>query len=303
MAHHPHKRHLIKAFMRDEASLSQKYIKLDDEQELFLRFLAFKAASRELKRGYFKSICDNTTRRSHEVGTEAKTFGARGSEERLLAQCLLHIYIKCLGRTLENLTRPPRDFCPYSFLTPDPNLAIQFTSSLKHLHTSSPAYFTPVIRNRTMSKTPPPPFKQNNMQNTEANHEIWELLTDPTFMNCIPLLQHSDPSHEAGYGPEHNYPGVHCLMQDATDSVGAVQRQMNVFYKTTIADFLLIKGKLSPGCNGIHIQVPVVSPLAFSHIEKMNEVSASQMFMHAVLFSSCILSHWRYTSSSLSSTR
>jgi hypothetical protein len=153
-----------------------------------------------------------------------------------------------------------------------------------------------------MSKTPPPPFKQNNMQNTEANHEIWELLTDPTFMNCIPLLQHSDPSHEAGYGPEHNYPGVHCLMQDATDSVGAVQRQMNVFYKTTIADFLLIKGKLSPGCNGIHIQVPVVSPLAFSHIEKMNEVSASQMFMHAVLFSSCILSHWRYTSSSLSST-
>ena len=142
-----------------------------------------------------------------------------------------------------------------------------------------------------MSKRPqPPPFKHNNMQNTKANHEMWELLTDENIMNYIPLF-HSDPSHEAGYGLVHNYPGVCCLIQDTTDSVGAVHRQMSVFYKTTIPDSLLIKGKLTPGCNGIHIQIPVVSPLAFSHIEKMNDVSASQLFIRVVLFSSCILSH------------
>ena len=158
-------------------------------------------------------------------------------------------------------------------------MTIQFTSSLEQLHTSPTYYITPVIKNTTMSKTPPPPFKHNNMQNTKANHEMWELLTDKNVMNCIPLF-HSDPSHEAGYGPEHNYPGVHCLIQDATDLVGAIHRQMSVFYKTTIADSLLIKGKLAPGCNEIHIQVPVVSPLA-----------ASQLFVHVVLFSSCIISH------------
>jgi len=86
------------------------------KQELFLCFLAFNSAYRELERGYLKSICDNTTRRS-QVGMEAKPFGARGSEERLLAQCLLHVYTKRLGRTLANLTRPPSDYCPYSFLT------------------------------------------------------------------------------------------------------------------------------------------------------------------------------------------
>ena len=94
--------------MRDEASLSGQYSKLEDEQELFLCF------SGELERGYFKSICDNTTQTS-QVGTGAKPFGARGSEERLLAQRLLHVYTKRLGRTLANLTRPPCDYCPYSF--------------------------------------------------------------------------------------------------------------------------------------------------------------------------------------------
>jgi hypothetical protein len=51
---------------------------------------------------------------------------------------------------------------------------------------------------------------------------------------------------------------------------------MSVFYKCSIADSLLIKGRLTPGCNGIHIQVHVISPLAFSHIDKMNQVTASQ---------------------------
>ncbi len=92
-------------------------------------------------------------------------------------------------------------------------------SSLEQSHTSPAYYITPVIRNMTMSKTPPPPYKHTNMQNTEANHEMWELLTDKNIMNCIPLF-HFDPSQEAGYGPEHNYHGVHCLIQDATDWVG-----------------------------------------------------------------------------------
>jgi hypothetical protein len=172
-------------------------------------------------------------------------------------------------------------------------MAIQFMSFIEQLHTSPVPhayYITPVIRNRTMSKMPPPPFKHNNTRNTKANHKMWELLTDKNIMNCIPLF-YSDPSHKAGYGPEHNYPGVHRLIQDATDLVGAVCRQMAVFYKTTIADSPLIKGGLTPACNGIHIQVPVVSSLAFSHTEKMNDVSASQLFIRVVLFSSCILSH------------
>ncbi len=169
-------------------------------------------------------------------------------------------------------------------------MAIQFTSSLKQSHTSPAYYITPVIRNMIMSEMPPPQFKHNNMQNTKASHEMWELLTDKNVMNCTPLF-HSDPSHKAGYCLEHNYPSVHCLIQDATDLVGAVHRQMSVFYKTTIADSLLIKGKLTSGRNEIHIQVPAVSPLAFSHIEKMNDVSAPQLFIHVVLFSSCILSH------------
>ena len=140
-------------------------------------------------------------------------------------------------------------------------------SSLEQSHTSPAYYSPPVIRNMTMSKTPPPPYKHTNMQNTEANHEMWELLTDKNIMNCIPLFP-SDPSHKAGYGLEHNYPGVHCLIKDARDSVGAVHRQMSVFYKTTIADSPLIKGKLTPGCNGIHIQVPVISPLAVFTLRK-----------------------------------
>jgi hypothetical protein len=76
--------------MRDEASLSPQYSNLDDNQEVFIRFLPFKAASRELRTGYFKLICKNTTQRS-QVGMDAKPFGACGSEERRSAQDLLHV--------------------------------------------------------------------------------------------------------------------------------------------------------------------------------------------------------------------
>jgi hypothetical protein len=270
--------YLIKAFMRDDASLSPQYSNLDENQEVFIRFLAFKAASRELKTGYFKLVCENTTQRSL-VGMDAKPFGARGSEERRSAQDLLHVYVKRLRRTTTlNL--------PSSFLTLDSAVLVNsLSSSPEQLHTSPANRITPVTRNKTMSRTPPSAFKHNNMQNTEPNHEMWGLLTQEGVMNSIPLF-HCDPSHEAGYGPENNHPGVHCLIQDATDSVGAVHRQMSVFYKTTITDSLLIKGRLTPGCNGINIQVPVVSPLAFSHIDKMNEVNASQSFVPVDLSSS-----------------
>jgi hypothetical protein len=231
-------------------------------------------------------ICENTTQRS-QVGTDAKPFGARGSEERRSAQDLLHVYVKRLRRTtMLNLPRPPSDYCPSSFLTLDSAVLVNsLLSSPEQLHTSPANCITHVTRNKTMSRTPPPAFKHNNMQNTEPNHKMWGLLTQEGIMNSIPLF-HCDPSHKAGYGLENNHPGVHCLIQDATYSVGAIHRQMSVFYKTTIADSLLIKGRLTPGCNVINIQVPVVSPLAFSHIDKMNEVSASQSFVPVNLSSS-----------------
>ncbi len=126
-----------------------------------------------------------------------------------------------------------------------------------------------------MSRTPPPPRFKHDMQNTEANHQLWELLTQEQVENSIPLF-HSDPSHSVGYGPERNHPGVHCLIQDATDSAGSVHRQMSVLIKTTMADAPFIKGRLTPSGNGIDVQLPMVSPLAFTHIDKMNGVSASQ---------------------------
>jgi hypothetical protein len=261
--------------MRDEASFSPQYSNLDDNQEVFIHFLAFKAASGKLKTRYFKLICENTTQRS-QVGMDAKPFGVRGSEECRSAQDLLHVYVKRLRLTTTlNLPRPHSDYCPSSFLTLDSAVLVNSLSSSPEQSRTSPANcITPFTRKKTMSRTRPPAFKHNNMQNTEPNHEMWGLLTQEGVMNSIPLF-HCDPSHEAGYGPENNHPGVHCLIQDATDLVGAVHRQMSVFYKTNIADSLLIKGRLPPGCNGIDIQVPVVSPLAFSHIDKMNEVSAS----------------------------
>ena len=124
-------------------------------------------------------------------------------------------------------------------------------------------------------------------QNTKQTHNVWSLLTQEHIMNSIPLF-HYDPTREdeVGYGPEHNHPSVHCLIQDATNSTGAVHRQMTVFYKTTTAYSLLIKGRLTPSGNVINIQIPVVSPLAFSHTDKMYQVSASQSFFPVVLFSS-----------------
>ena len=269
--------------MRDDISRKPKYKGLDNEQELFLRFLAFKATSGELKSGYFKKICNRTTR-TNQVGT-AMPFGAPRSAERRSAQDLLAAYIKRLNRLDPNLTRPPTDYSPYTaFLSPDSAEAVNsLSSSPKLLHTSPKNCFTPIIRNKTMSKTPP--FKNNN---TEQTHDVWSLLTQEHIMDSIPLF-HCDPTREdeVGYGPEHNHPGVHCLIQDATDSTtGAVHRQMSVFYKTTITDSLLIKGRLTPSGNGINIQIPVVSPLAFSHTDKMNQVSASQSFVPVVLFSS-----------------
>ena len=153
-----------------------------------------------------------------------------------------------------------------------------------------------------MSKTPPPPFNHNNMQNTKANHQMWELLTDKNVMNCIPLFP-SDPSHKAGYGLEHNYPGVHCLIKDARDSVGAVHRQIDVcLLQNYHRRFPVDQGEANswlqwdshPG--SCHISSCSV------YIEKMNDVSASQLFVRVVLFSSCILSHWQYTLSLSSST-
>ncbi len=197
-------------------------------------------------------------------------------EVRWVAQNLLHIYTKCLsGKWPGNLTRPPSDYCPYeTILTGDSAAMVNFVLSSPELHASPANCITPITSKKTMqSKTPPPAFK--NMQNNKANHEMWNLLTEEDVINCIPLF-HCDSSHPIGYGLEHNFPGVHCLIQDATDSVGAVHRQMSVFYKCSIADSLLIKGRLTPNCNGTHIQVHVVSPLAFSYIDKMNQVTASQ---------------------------
>ncbi len=164
--------------MRDEASLSPQYSNLDDNQEVFIRFLAFKATSGELKTGYFKLICKNTTQRS-QVGTDAKPFGARGSEEGRSAQDLLHVYVKCLRWTTTlNLPRPPSDYCPSLFLTLDSAVLVNsLSSSPEQLHTSPANRITPVTRNKTMSRTSPPAFKHNNMQNTEPNHEMWGLLT------------------------------------------------------------------------------------------------------------------------------
>ena len=265
--------------MRDEISLKPKYKTLDNEQELFLRFLAFKANSGELTTGYFRQICNNTTRRN-QVGRKVLPFGAPRSEERRLAQDLLAAYRKRLIRSDHKLTRPPTDYSPYAtFLSPDSAEVVNYLlSSPKLLHTSPKNCFTPIIRTTTMSKTPP--FK-------DQTHDVWSLLTQEHIMNSIPLF-HCDPTHEdeVGYGPEHNHPGIHFLIQDATDSTGAVHRQMSVFYKTTITDSLSIKGRLTPSGNGIVIQTPVVSTLAFSHTDKMNKVNASQSFDPVMLFSS-----------------
>ena len=93
--------------MRDDISLKPKYDILDNEQELFLRFLAFKANSGELMTGYFREICNNTTRRN-QVGREVMPFGVPWSEERRLAQDLLAAYRKRLIRSDHKLTHVRR---------------------------------------------------------------------------------------------------------------------------------------------------------------------------------------------------
>jgi hypothetical protein len=79
--------------MRDDISRKPKYDTLDNKQELFLWFLAFKATSGELTSGYFRKICNSTTRRN-QVGREAMPFGVPWSEECRSAHNLLAAYIK-----------------------------------------------------------------------------------------------------------------------------------------------------------------------------------------------------------------
>ncbi len=157
-----------RAFMRDTTSLSAQYSNLDDKQELFIHFLAFKAASEDLKRGHFNLICEHTTQRS-QVDVQARPFGARGSQGRRIAQNLLHDYTKHLsGKCPGNLTKPPSDYCPYeTFLTGDLAAVVNSLLSSPELHASPANCITPIISKKTMqSKTPPPAFKntQNNGQ-------------------------------------------------------------------------------------------------------------------------------------------
>jgi hypothetical protein len=165
---HPHKQQ--RAFMRDETSLSAQYSNFDNEQELFIHFLAFKAASEDLKRGHFNLICEHTTQRS-QVGVQARPFGTCGSQDCRFAQNLLHVYTKRLsGKCPGNLTRPPSDYCPYkTFLTGDLAAVVNSLLSFPESHASPANCITPVTSKKTMqSKTPPPVFK--NMQNNKANH-------------------------------------------------------------------------------------------------------------------------------------
>jgi hypothetical protein len=133
--------------MIDKTSLSAQYSNLDDKQELFTCFLAFKTTSEDLKRGHFNLICEHTTQRS-QVGVQARPFGARRSQDRRFAQNLLHIYTKRLsGKRPGNLTRtrPPSD---YSFLTGDLAAVVNSLLSSPESHTSPTNCITSITRQK-----------------------------------------------------------------------------------------------------------------------------------------------------------
>ncbi len=149
-------------------------------------------------------------------------------------------YIKCLSHGGGSLSRPPPEYSPCSEF-----LALDSSAWLAAPHSCSDCNNTPI----PMKSTPAhQEYTKTNMQ-SEANHDVWQILAKEGVKDCIPLF-HIDPSYPTGCGPEHNWPGVHCLIQQATDSLGGVHKQMTVFYKCSLTDALLIKAKLTSDYNG-----------------------------------------------------
>lgn len=256
---------------------------LSSHQQLFLQYLAFQLVAGNFDnndKGLFKRICDGTQTQNRE-----KPFGDPGSASRRSAQQILHSYKKTYRRRSSNRTLfspVPPEYSPFTnFL--DRQTSQELLNSIEATSYASAEQIKEKQGSRFSSAsftTPPPTVRSHttttaNMSESfddDGVHDVWYKLAGNSLIDSVALF-HDDASfakgnNVVGYGPEKNWPGIHCMINHgvAGDN-GAVHNQMVVMFKCTVEDANLITAKLTEDGNGIELMVPVLSSLVATELE------------------------------------
>ena len=297
---------------RDPASSKGKYEELSDEQELFIRYLAFTVHRFRFGTppvpvvgNYFARICN-----SCRTATGEPPFGDKASTKRRTAQLLLGNYLNRLKRG--NDISEPVLFVPASFLNQDSS------SRLISVISTSTRSLSPISSPTARSITPPPqaptpgiaftdrggnhhPFPRTNINHPQSaskssmvnrrstsekedtpDFSNWRRIANDTILRDGVCLFHNDESFEEGYGPSMNRPGFHCIVNKSVSDGGTfLHTQLGVFYRCSYEDSGVVEATLNHELNAMELQVPIMSSLALTHLGKMQRVMAANCGVNA----------------------
>lgn len=291
---------------RDPASSKGKYEELSDEQELFIRYLAFTvhrfrfgSPPVPVVSNYFARICN-----SCRTATGEPPFGGKASTTRRVAQFLLGNYLNRLKRG-NDISEPV--FVPAGFLNQDSSsrLISLISTSTRSLSptarsiTPLPQAPTPVIvfTDQGGNHHPSPCTNINHPQSASTSSmstmrssekedtpdfSNWRRIATDTILRDGVCLFHNDESFGEGYGPSMNRPGFHCIVNKSVSDGGTfLHTQLGVFYRCSYEDSGVVEATLNHELNAMELQVPIMSSLALTHLGKMQRVMAANCGVNA----------------------
>lgn len=273
---------------RDPLSLHGQFKVLSDNQERLIRFIAITvcrhtASNQTINKGYFLAIC---TRLKTDSGEQP--FGIKGSLVRRAAQNLLREYLrKWRHRTTLGLLV---NYSPSSFLESTsavilntlisnhaiPQIIPSFVNSpqsqvatARYQQQHSPILVSPTNRSPRQMTT-----ARNIVMSPRSDggsrHERWRLAAQVRGSSA---LFHNDADFLEGYGVEDNDPGIHCIINRQVKEHEELHDQLMVYVRCAFEDAPLITGVLNHKENAIEVQLPTMSSLAVTHLEKMCNVA------------------------------